>query len=147
MELLMTTNEANELTAQLWRQRELLEMLLFKYEEERLLRTAGMTRWLPHAAREIEVVTGRLGTTSLATAVAISSLGDSWGLPPGALLRDLAEGAPNPMWAEIFSDHLNALVEVIAEIREVRAQTSGTYLANGDVDHTEQTARLIDTVL
>lgn len=143
----MTTHDANELTAQLWRQRELLEMLLFKYEEERLLRTAGMTRWLAHAAREIDVVTGRLGKASLSTAVAISSLGESWGLPRGALLRDLAEGAPNPMWAEIFTDHLRALVDVITEIREVRAQTNATYRANGGVDHTEQTARLIDTVL
>ena len=143
----MTTNEANELTAQLWRQRELLEMLLFKYEEERLLRTAGMTRWLAHANREIEVVTGRLGKSSLSTAVAISGLGESWGLPRGALLRDLAEGAPSAMWAEIFTDHLRAMVEVITEIREVRAQTSATYRANGEVDHTEQSARLIDTVL
>lgn len=143
----MTTNEANELTAQLWRQRELLEMLLFKYEEERLLRTAGMTRWLAHASREIEVVTGRLGKSSLSTAVAISSLGESWGLPRGALLRDLAEGAPSAMWAEIFTDHLRALVEVITEIREVRAQTNATYRANGEIDHTEQSARLIDTVL
>jgi hypothetical protein len=106
-----------------------------------------MTRWLAHASREIEVVTGRLGKSSLSTAVAISSLGESWGLPHGALLRDLAEGAPNPMWAEIFTDHLRALVDVITEIREVRAQTTATYRANGEIDHTEQSARLIDTVL
>src|SRR4051812_39244560 len=40
-----------EVSNVLWRERELLEMLLFKLEEEQLLLTAGRTRWLPHATR------------------------------------------------------------------------------------------------
>jgi hypothetical protein len=148
MDLAMTTtNEANELTAQLWRQRELLELLLFKYEEERLLSAAGKSRWSAHAAREVDVVIERLSACSLSTAVAISGLGEAWGLPRGSLLRDLAENAPSPMWQDIFSEHLEAMVGLICEIRDLRAETAPTYGATGAADHTEQSARLIDTML
>ena len=47
---------ANELSALLWRERELLELLTFKLEEEQLLLTAGRTRWIEHATREVEQV-------------------------------------------------------------------------------------------
>lgn len=143
----MTTTDANELSTQLWRQRELLEMLLFKYEEEQLLRTAGITRWSHHAAREVEAVIERLTACSLSTAVAISAVGTEWGLPSGALLRDLAEGAPSAMWKEIFTEHLEALVDLICEIRDMRSAEAQTYRPDGSVDHTSQTARLIDTEL
>jgi len=45
-----------DLASVLWRSRELLEMLLFKLEEEQLLLAAGRSRWLSHATREVEVV-------------------------------------------------------------------------------------------
>ena len=143
----MSTTEANELTAQLWRQRELLEMLLFKYEEERLLRAAGMTRWYAAATRELEAVIDRLATTNLSTGVAISGVASAWGLPADVLLRDLAEDAPSVMWREILAEHLNALVTLISEIRELRARADGTYRADGTADHINQAARLLDTVL
>ena len=33
----------------LWRERQLLELLVFKLEEEQLVLAAGRTRWLAHA--------------------------------------------------------------------------------------------------
>ena len=45
-----------EVSSTLWRQRELLELLLFKLEEEQVLLTSGRTRWLARATREVEVV-------------------------------------------------------------------------------------------
>lgn len=143
----MSTTAANELTAQLWRQRELLEMLLFKYEEQELLRTAGMTRWYAAANRELEVVIDRLAATNLSTAVAISGLASAWGLPADVLLRDLAEHAPSVMWREIFAEHLDALVTLVSEIRELRSRADGTYRADGTADHINETARLLDMVL
>jgi hypothetical protein len=143
----MTNTEANELSAQLWRQRELLEMLLFKYQEEQLLRAAGMDRWSGHAERETQIVVERLSTCSLSTAVAISGAATAWGLPAHALLRDLAEGAPSGMWRDILTEHLDALVDMISEIRDLRSASSGTYRPDGSLDHIGQTARLIDAVL
>ena len=46
----------NELSAVLWRERELLELLTFKLEEEQLLLAAGRSRWVSHASREVEQV-------------------------------------------------------------------------------------------
>ncbi|HEX4777551.1 MAG TPA: flagellar protein FlgN, partial [Acidimicrobiia bacterium] len=44
----------------LWRERQLLELLLFKLEEEQMILAGGRTRWLPHATREVETVLGEL---------------------------------------------------------------------------------------
>ncbi|HEY0397456.1 MAG TPA: flagellar protein FlgN, partial [Acidimicrobiia bacterium] len=45
-----------EVSAILWRERHLLELLLFKLDEEQLVLAAGRTRWLPRATREVEMV-------------------------------------------------------------------------------------------
>ena len=65
---------ANELSALLWRERELLELLSFKLEEEQLLLTAGKSRWVQHATREVEQVLVRLRSTGLARSVEAASL-------------------------------------------------------------------------
>ena len=46
----------NDFSGVLWRERQLLELLLFKLEEEQLILTSGKTRWLGHATREVESV-------------------------------------------------------------------------------------------
>ena len=43
-----------DLASVLWRSRELLEMLLFKLEEEQLLLASNRSRWLSHATREVD---------------------------------------------------------------------------------------------
>ena len=45
-----------EVSTVLWTERELLELLLFKLEEEQLVLASGRTRWLAHATREVEMV-------------------------------------------------------------------------------------------
>ncbi len=62
---------ANELSMQLWRERELLEMLLFKLDEQQLLRAAGRSQWIHFATREIEQVLERLKTTALTRSVEV----------------------------------------------------------------------------
>ena len=49
----------------LWRERHLLELLLFKLEEEQLVLTSGRTRWLGHATREVETVLEEIRTAEL----------------------------------------------------------------------------------
>ena len=61
---------AHELSALLWRERELLELLVFKLEEEQLLLiTAGKARWLQFATREVEQVMERVREAGLARTV------------------------------------------------------------------------------
>ena len=60
----------HELSASLWRERELLELLVFKLTEEQLLLTSGKSRWLQYATQEVEQVMQKLRTAGLARSLA-----------------------------------------------------------------------------
>jgi flagellar biosynthesis/type III secretory pathway chaperone len=110
----------HDLSAQLWHERELLDLLTFKLEEEQLILTAGKTRWLSHATREVEQVLERLASAGLARAVSAAAVALEWGLPEEATLRELAAGAPDGPWGEILVAHLKAMTEQTAIIRQLR---------------------------
>lgn len=111
----------HDLSAQLWHERELLDLLTFKLEEEQLLLTAGKTRWISHATREVEQVLERLSAAGLARAVTAAAVAAEWGLPEEATLRELAAGAPEEgPWSEILAAHLKAMTEQTAVIRQLR---------------------------
>jgi len=120
---------ANELSAALWRERELLDLLVFKLEEEQLLLAAGKARWLQFATREVEQVMERLRTASLARTVAVSSVAKEWGTDENATLRELVEHAPEGAWGELFGARLTAMSELTAQITELR-DLNEKYLRN-----------------
>jgi transposase len=111
---------ANELSALLWRERELLELLSFKLEEEQLLLTAGRSRWVQHATREVEQVLQRLRSTGLARSVAAAAVAREWGTDEDAPLRELVAHAPAGPWSDIFTGHLHALTQLTAQIKGLR---------------------------
>jgi flagellar biosynthesis/type III secretory pathway chaperone len=111
---------ANELSALLWREREMLELLSFKLEEEQLLLTAGRSRWVQHATREVEQVLQRLRSTGLARSVEAASLAREWGVDEDAPLRELVAHAPAGPWSDIFSGHLQAITQLTAQIKGLR---------------------------
>lgn len=108
------------LSALLWEERELLELLVFKLEEEQLLLTSGKTKWLTHATREVEQVLERLRAADLGRAVAVAGLAREWGTSEDATLRELVAAAPPGPWTEIFNAHLQAMTELTVKIRELR---------------------------
>ena len=120
---------ANELSAALWRERELLDLLVFKLEEEQLLLAAGKARWLQFATREVEQVMDRLRTASLARTVEVSNLASEWGTDENATLRELVEHAPEGAWGELFAAHLTAMSELTTQIAELR-DLNEKYLRN-----------------
>lgn len=112
---------AHELSALLWKERELLELLVFKLEEEQLLLTAGKSRWLQHATREVEQVMERLRSAGFGRAVEITELAKEWKTESDdPTLRDLVSHAPDGPWGEIFAAHLKAMTELTTEIKELR---------------------------
>ena len=111
---------AQRLSALLWEERELLDLLVFKLEEEQLLLTSGRTRWLQHATREVEQVLERLRTTELSRTIAVAAVAREWNVSEDATLRELAAAAPAGPWADIFTAHLQALTELTGTIRELR---------------------------
>jgi flagellar biosynthesis/type III secretory pathway chaperone len=117
----------NDLSSLLWRERELLEMLVFKLEEEQLLLTAGRSKWLHHATREVEQVLSHLRTTGIERTVEASLVAMQWGLADDATLRQLAEGAPDEAWRDVLLSHLTALTALTSQIADVR-DTNLSYL-------------------
>lgn len=159
---------ATELSAVLWHERELLELLLFKLEEQQLLLTAGKTRWIPFATREIEQVAERLRESGLGRSVELDAIAAEWGVDAELPLRELADAAPDGPWGDILRDHLQAMLELTAQITAVRDVNdallrsalrstqevaagidgdSGTYDASGTTGAPARGARIIDREL
>ncbi|GAA3649186.1 flagellar export chaperone FlgN [Microbacterium marinilacus] len=159
---------ANELSMHLWRERELLEMLLFKLEEQELLLAAGRSRWIHFATREVEQVLERIRQEGLGRAVEVSGVAEEWGAPDDATLRQLIEHAPTDAWRDVFTEHLRAMTELTAEVAQrrdanevhlraaVRATQeaiaglgirTGEYDADGTVGPDDSSPRIVDTAL
>jgi FlgN protein len=156
----------HELSTLLWRERELLELLMFKLEEEQLLLTAGKSKWLPFATREVEQVLERLRQSGLERAVEVSAVALEWGTNEDATLREIIAHAPSGAWAENFTSHLRALTELASSIAGLRDSNlqylraasrstqetlahlnteSGTYDARGSNGSSPAPAHMFDT--
>lgn len=107
-----------ELSAVLWRERQLLELLLFKLEEEQLVLSSGRSRWLGHATREVEQVLDQIRTAELGRSMEADATARELGLEPGSGLRALAAAAPAP-WDELLASHREAFAALTAQIQDV----------------------------
>lgn len=109
-----------EVSNVLWREREQLELLLFKLDEEQLVLSSGRTRWLAHATREVEIVLDQVRSSELLRAVEVDAYAATVGLPPSPSLHDLALASPEP-WRELLIAHRDALVELTSAIGKIAA--------------------------
>jgi hypothetical protein len=103
----------------LWRERRLLDLLLFKLEEEQMVLASGRSRWASHAAREVEIVLDEIKAAELVRAVEVAHLGSELGLGSTPTLRSLI-GAVSSPWTFIFDQHRQAL---LASTRKVGTLT------------------------
>jgi hypothetical protein len=99
----------------LWRERQLLELLVFKLEEEQLVLAAGRTRWLAHATREVENVIAEIKRVELERAMSVADAGRELGLSGSPTLRELS-ALTAPPWDGIFVEHRRALLTLAQEI-------------------------------
>ena len=111
---------ANELSALLWRERELLELLIFKLQEEQLLLQGGKSRWLQYATREVEQVLTLVREAGLGRTGEVAALPTQWGTSEDATLSELAAHSPAGPWGEIFASHLKAMGDLTVQIRELQ---------------------------
>jgi flagellar biosynthesis/type III secretory pathway chaperone len=152
----------------LWREQELLDLLLFKAEEKQYLILTGKTRWLARIAHEIEVVLDQLRTLEVERAAATEALAVQLGLPANPSLRQLAEKAPTP-WSDLLAKHHEALLTLVTDLRSlsdanrelieggisvigdallsVRTPSAGTYGASGRTSAGEHRAVTLDGAL
>jgi hypothetical protein len=118
-----------DLSSVLWRERELLETLLFKLEVEQLVLATGRTRWLPTAAREIEEVLDAVRETELLRALEADQVAAALGLDPNPSLQQIADASEEP-WKSIWLDHRETFVSVSAEISAL-AENNRELLTSG----------------
>jgi FlgN protein len=109
-----------ETSSVLWHERELLELLLFKLEEEQLVLASGRTRWLARATREVETVLSEIRKAEVIRAVEVDALAKTLGLPAGASVAQLAAAAPE-VWGGLFTDHRRAFLVLTNEITALAA--------------------------
>lgn len=121
-----------ELSNLLWRERQLLDLLQFKLEEECLLLENHRDRWLAHAGREVELVVDEISRVEMARAVELAAVGPDLGLSPQPTLGDLAAAAPSP-WGALFADHREALRLAGREVVQT-AERSRALLERGRQD-------------
>jgi hypothetical protein len=118
-----------DLSSILWRERDLLELLLFKLEVEQLVLTSGRTHWLAVAAREVETVLHEIRDAELIRAIAVDTVAAGLGLEPNASLRDIAQASEEP-WRAIWLDHREAFTTVATQISEM-SQSNRVLLTAG----------------
>ncbi|WP_182525748.1 flagellar protein FlgN [Nocardioides dongkuii] len=99
----------------LWRERELLETLLYRLEVEQLVLAQGRSRWLMRAANDVESILQQLRETEILRAMAADEAATSVGLSANPSLRVLAESVPEP-WHEILIDHRDAFVSLTDQV-------------------------------
>jgi hypothetical protein len=112
----------------LWRERELLELLAYKLELERLVLGSGHTKWLNQANREVEEVLVTLRETEVLRAMAADEAAQIVGLEANPSLSALAEAAAEP-WRTILLDHRDAFIVTTREIAELSEDAKGLITA------------------
>jgi len=119
---MLTTTERSimgysDVSSLLWREREALQLLLFKIVSEQLIVSAGQTRWLARANDEIEQALTELRTTDVLRAAEVDALAEELGLANAPSLAELSERAEEP-WATIFTDHRAELLSLVGEVEQ-----------------------------
>lgn len=100
----------NEVSNILWRERHLLELLLFKLEEEQLILASGRARLLARATREVEMVLEEIQRAEMERAIEVDALAADLGLPPNPSLRQLTDAVDEP-WKSVFAFHRQGFLE------------------------------------
>jgi hypothetical protein len=118
-----------DLAAVLWRQRELLERLVYRLECEHLLLAAGRSRWLPTATSEVEAVLSELAVIELQRAAVADVASRELGVPLGSTLETLAAAA-QPPWTGVLLDHRQVLLTLTGELAAL-AETNKQLMGAG----------------
>lgn len=106
------------LSSVLWREREILETLLYRLEIQQMLLMSGRTQWLVRASGEVEAVLETVGRAELQRAVEFDRVAQELGLEPNPSLSELAAASAEP-WQEMLNDHYRAFMDVATRIQTV----------------------------
>jgi hypothetical protein len=120
------------LASLLWRERELLDRLLYKLTVQRVIFEAGLTRWFEKSDLAVRAAAKALQEHEVARAIETDRILRRYGLAADATLSQLAAVAPQP-WPDLLQDHRDALRSLTEEIDEV-AEGSRELLSDYETD-------------
>lgn len=106
------------LSQTLWRQRALVEVLLYRLEVQQMVLASGKTRWIDMSSRDVEGAITDLRSEELMRATAVASVAPLLHVPETASLTDLAIAAGEP-WDQILRDHQAAFLSLIGSVEAV----------------------------
>ena len=119
---------ASEVSTLLWRERQLLDLLVFKMEEEQLILAASRPHLLGPASAEVAQVLEQISQCEAEREVATRELAAELGLDSPARLGELVQATDEP-WTGIFSEHRKALLAAVERVRTLAAGTKALLAA------------------
>lgn len=130
----------SEVSNILWRERRLLDLLVFKLEEKHFVLESGRTRWLSHATRELEQILEEIKRVELRRAMTVAGSAGELRTSDAPSLREMAAIAPPP-WDGIFAAHRSALMALTREIDAI-TESNRNMLERGQLAAREALASL-----
>lgn len=112
------TMRMNGLSVLLWRERELLQALVVRLEQERRSLDKAPTRWPARSTAAVDGLLEELRLVELARAAAADGVARELGAGAGANLSGLVALAPPP-WDARLAEHREALVGLAKEVARV----------------------------
>ncbi|BEP14244.1 hypothetical protein acdb102_25550 [Acidothermaceae bacterium B102] len=111
----------NLLSSQIERETGLMELLLFKLQQEHLMLAAGQDRWLHHATAEVNLVMEQLHQATATRTATSMSLSVDAGLPANATLGQLSQSAATsaPEWSSLLESQRQHLRDLLRQIEHV----------------------------
>lgn len=106
------------LSAVLWREREVLDDLLYRLDVQQLLLMSGRDMWLVRASREIEETIERIRSIELERAILFDVAARELGLDPSPSLSNIAAVVDEP-WRGLLTDHYNAFMDLSTRIQAI----------------------------
>ncbi|MFP3906284.1 MAG: flagellar protein FlgN [Acidimicrobiales bacterium] len=106
------------LSQTLWRQRALVEVLLYRLEVQQMILATGKSRWIDMSAHDIEDAIEGLRAEELVRATSVAAVAPLLKVPETASLTELAVAAGEP-WDQILRDHQAAFLSLIASVEAV----------------------------
>jgi hypothetical protein len=107
-----------KLSAILWEERQLLELLIFKLEEESLVVDSGRHHWLGRATSEIQFVLSNIESAEIRREELTKIVAGELALGQSPALGEIVDCCSEP-WATTFYDHRKALKTLIERVLEI----------------------------
>lgn len=117
------------LSQTLWRQRALVELLLYRLEVQQLVLSAGKSQWIDLSARDVEGAINEVRAEELVRATCVAAVAPLLRVPETASLTELARAAGEP-WDQILRDHQAAFLSLIGQVEAV-SRDNRDLLAHG----------------